>query len=263
MIWKRFWKMIVYELEQHFCLIRQNDHALVSGQLFAKMKQAIVGDNRLESLRKAVIEHDRAWIEMDEIPLWNDTLGAPHSFMDYPLALKLRGYQNGITLTEKEDLYAGLLCSLHYEDVAKKNASPLSCEFVDREQQRQDRIIRALKITNRDLLHEVSKHVNILQFLDYLSLLICFREETFPINVQLPWNFRGFVNSEQFTETKERIEAEWIDIYKLTIKPFIFIEAITVHLMIKYVKKEHINRYGLDKAYQETDWTKRIVEIVS
>lgn len=248
--------LIVYELENEFCLIQQDDHAHVSGQIFDYMKREIIGNGngKYESVRKAVYEHDRAWITMDEVPIWNDALHAPYSFINFPLPIKLLGYQHGIFLTA-EDPYAGLLCSLHYTSFVKREDSTFAQRFIEQEDTRRLELKQETNSSNE----EIKKHLSILQFLDTLSLLICYQEGK---NNYYPFPFKGFGHSETFTPNKEQIKIKWLDVDKISITPSLFTDEFEVELKVKYVEKDKLDKHGIAKAYEEANWGKRVVKIV-
>lgn len=250
--------MIVYELANSFCMITQTDHAHLSGQLFDKLDKHLIPNIDDESLRKAVYEHDRGWLTLDDTPVWNDQQKRPYSFLDFPLAIKLLGYQDGISQIEKEDPYAGLLCSMHYTDVVKYAEHDLITRFVKQEEQRQQRIQSQLPQTKDTHL---IIHFHVLQFLDRLSLFLCFREKGISQLREFPWYDQGFGSSNHFTPNRERIQAVWTDSYQLKIFPFLFIEDIEVQVRTKYVQKSHIQQAGLAQAYQDTRFLDKTITI--
>lgn len=252
--------MIVYELEDSFCLITQTDHADLSGQLFDKLDKNLIPHIHDESLRKATYEHDRGWKSLDDTPIWNDQQQRPYSFLDFPLAIKLLGYQNGISQTEKEDPYAGLLCSMHYAEIVQYAAHDLITRFIGQETQRQLTIRSQLKLKDDTKL---LSHFHVLQFLDRFSLFLCFRENGISPLREFPWYEDGFASSNHFIPNRERIHAHWTDAYQIKLSPFLFLEDIEVQVRTKYVKKFHIQQAGLVQAYQDTHYFNRTISIKS
>lgn len=74
--------MIFRETKDFFIMTTQHDHAKLSGTIAQFFKpQFFVDDTFIEKTVLAISEHDRSWIGLDEIPIWNDNENAPFSFM--------------------------------------------------------------------------------------------------------------------------------------------------------------------------------------
>src|SRR5690606_13416907 len=123
----------------------QHDHAYLSGVISRWFPESMFGHDRIQEVVLAIEQHDRGWIRLDETPIWNDRHGVPFSFMDYPLPPKLLSYRQGIDEVEEMNMYAGLLCSLHYSSFNHiKNSSLKYCvEFREYETDRQSRMKHA------------------------------------------------------------------------------------------------------------------------
>nr|WP_186438508.1 DUF3891 family protein [Cohnella terricola] len=162
--------MIVRECEDDFTMITQHDHADLSAQFARQFKPEFYMDTEFtDDVLLAIREHDRGWIGLDEIPLWNDRIHAPFSFFDYPLYPKLLMYTKGINEVERTSRYAALLCSLHYTSFAniRDSKHPDCVEFMNTELRRQEQI-------GQQLIHPASeivlRHLWLLQLCDDLSL---------------------------------------------------------------------------------------------
>jgi hypothetical protein len=106
--------VIVREESGHLVLVRQTDHALLSGWLAAawgappwtppKPYESSVAGARL---------HDLAWSAFDEaLPRRPD--GRPYTFHEVSRTITTRLYLHGLDAVEAIDPYAGLLASLHF-----------------------------------------------------------------------------------------------------------------------------------------------------
>jgi ribosomal protein L25 (general stress protein Ctc) len=253
--------MIVYELKNNFVMITQDDHASVSGQMYNQMRSEVSITRRHQSVSKAVREHDRAWKELDDTPIWNDRLQVPYSFIDFPLALKLVCYRNGIDEIENEDPYAALLCSLHYTSLVKNTDHLLAQKFVESEQTRQERIDHLISDSNLSL--DVMPNLSILQFFDRLSLLLCYDEEGSDIERQFPWYQSGVADASVFLKKSKNVSLERDHAHFFKVDPFIFKNDFEVSLPMKYVSKRATQELGLAEAYKQTPWYKRTMVIQS
>jgi len=106
--------MIVQSREDCFLIIRQMDHAAVSGEFASEWgNEAFARPEPFESFRLAAAEHDNGWREWDENPRIDPETHEPWQFKALGVAEHLSFYQHGIKNVLKQDLYAGLLVSMH------------------------------------------------------------------------------------------------------------------------------------------------------
>ena len=106
--------MILYEQDNEVVIIRQTDHALLSGfftrewgnELFARPEP-------FESFRLAAAEHDNGWREWEVLPKVDPATFLPYSFMSIPTEEHIALYQHGLERILKVDRYAALLVSMH------------------------------------------------------------------------------------------------------------------------------------------------------
>jgi hypothetical protein len=106
--------MVVQGREDCFLLIRQTDHAALSGEFAAEWgNEKFARPEPFESFRLAAAEHDNGWREWDESPRIDPAAHEPWQFTAMPVADHLSFYQYGIKNVLKQDLYAGLLVSMH------------------------------------------------------------------------------------------------------------------------------------------------------
>jgi hypothetical protein len=106
--------MIIQEQGDHLILIRQTDHAVLSGY-FARESgnENFVRPEPFESFQLAATEHDNGWNEWELQPRIDPATFLPYSFMSLPTTEHMDLYQRGIERVVKVDRYAGLLVSMH------------------------------------------------------------------------------------------------------------------------------------------------------
>jgi Protein of unknown function (DUF3891) len=106
--------MIIQDQGDHLVVIRQTDHAVLSGFLARELgNELFVRPQPAESFRLAATEHDNGWSEWELLPRIDPVTFLPYSFMSIPTAEHMALYQCGIERVVKADRYAGLLVSLH------------------------------------------------------------------------------------------------------------------------------------------------------
>ncbi|HZU19380.1 MAG TPA: DUF3891 family protein [Candidatus Dormibacteraeota bacterium] len=106
--------MIVREDDGQLLLVRQADHALLSGVLATAWGRPpwTVPEPNASAVVAARL-HDLAWVGFDELaPRRPD--GRPLSFLEVSRTVSTRLYVRGIDAVEALDEYAGLLTSLHF-----------------------------------------------------------------------------------------------------------------------------------------------------
>ena len=97
--------MIIRETEDAFVMTTQDDHGRFSGDIARGFRRELFIDTSvLEQVLLAITEHDRAWLRMDDTPIWNDGSRQPYTFMDYPVQPKMLMYSKGVD--EIEDMEA-------------------------------------------------------------------------------------------------------------------------------------------------------------
>jgi len=106
--------MIVQEQGDQLILIRQTDHAVLSG-FFAREwgNELFQRPEPFESIQLAASEHDNGWREWELEPRIDPKTRLPFSFMSIPTDTHIELYQRGIERVAKSDRYAGLLVGLH------------------------------------------------------------------------------------------------------------------------------------------------------
>ncbi len=106
--------MIIQEQGDHLVVIRQTDHAVLSGYLARELgNEVFARPEPLESFLLAATEHDNGWSEWELLPRIDPVTFVPYSFMSIPTQEHIDLYQRGIERVVKADRYAGLLVSMH------------------------------------------------------------------------------------------------------------------------------------------------------
>ncbi|MET3683793.1 hypothetical protein ABID56_001903 [Alkalibacillus flavidus] len=250
--------MIVTEYDDAYLMIRQHDHALVSGELAKQWSPELFkGDKWREQVEYAVSQHDYAWVPLDKKPIWNDDKQQPHSFMDYPVQPKVDHYSWGVDHVQEQYYYAALLCSWHYASFfdQKSNHSTIS-EFISREMNRQQSI-------QQQVLPEwpvQQFHFELLQFCDDLSLYMCLNEPGASKENEITMFKDGF--RQRFDGLHEPIQAKWLDEQRIAVSPNPFQSSFNVTIPYKQVGKMMIQNRGLMQAFDLTPVEYRTIQLV-
>ncbi|SFB55767.1 Protein of unknown function [Cohnella sp. OV330] len=173
--------MIVSAWEGHYRMTANDEHGRLAGRLAGAFRPALLPEGeRREEVLYAVAEHDRGWIGLDEVPLWNDEANRPFSVTDYPLGLRLPFYGRGISEVEGQSPYAALLCSMHYTSLPPAflkhivGGAPASLPSALAEEKERQRRIRAdLGLGSAAAEDTIGTHLALLQLADALSLHFC------------------------------------------------------------------------------------------
>ncbi len=174
--------MILQERDGGLLLVRQTDHALLSGAFATAWGSASIPSlAHRSSTLVAAARHDDGWAEWELAPK-ADPDGRPVDFIHMPVADHVELYRRGIDLVEREDEYAGLLVSMHGERLYTRPFEPgmdprierlkgddlrLATAYIEHEQNRQRRI------AGGDPDADAEEGWRLLQVWDRLSLLVC------------------------------------------------------------------------------------------
>ncbi len=183
--------------------IRQHDHAALSAALADAW---VLGGVLDEDVRFAVVNHDVAWVGLDQ----RARLGADrsaHTFLDHPLQAKYDAHRAGVDLVETGSTYAAVLCSGHYARFASMLDDECSRAYLDHEQRRQQRLWPQLNAVQRA---RVEHDLAVLRLLDALSLFVCCNR---PGEVTWPFHRDGFRLGDQ------RLGASWVDTATVRLDP--------------------------------------------
>jgi hypothetical protein len=185
--------MIIQEQGDLLILIRQTDHAVLSGFFARALGNKVFGrPEPFESFCLAAAEHDNGWQEWELLPRIDPKTFTPYNFMSIPTEEHIALYQRGIERVVRADRYAGLLVSMHCAGLydrtratmpgfsakyVKSSESHLVTDFLQRLRLQQLR----LKVDLRaDPLmkayadeHSLQANLQRLEALDRLSLYFC------------------------------------------------------------------------------------------
>ncbi|MET3847988.1 MULTISPECIES: DUF3891 family protein [unclassified Paenibacillus] len=238
--------MIVREQPEGFVLIRQHDHAKLSGQIAEHLlpEWMPTGSDR-EAAVLAITQHDRGWRYLDENPLWDSESSSPFSFINYPLEPKLSSYRAGLDEAEAMDPYAGLLCSKHYASFQQIRYAeePEAARFYKEELLRQERIQSQLSGLDAS---RVERHFNLLKLCDSLSLYVCLNEPGVSKDEEHPWYREGI---ETEIAGLKHLQARWVDEGCAAVSLPLFRSEFTGSITLKRVSKQAIEEKGLSAAY--------------
>jgi len=203
--------MIIQERGDHLILIRQTDHAVLSGYFARELgNEKFARSEPEESVRLAATEHDNGWNEWELQPHIDPVTFLPFTFMSLPTQQHMDLYQRGIERLVKVDRYAGLLVSMHcaglYDKTratmpgfsakyVKSQEAPLVTDFVQRLRLQQLRLkvdLRADPATN-NFADEKWLQANALRLeaLDRLSLYFCLGPMEAATIDAVPSNYNG------------------------------------------------------------------------
>ncbi|MCU6707411.1 DUF3891 family protein [Paenibacillus sp. J5C_2022] len=252
--------MIIREEPQHFIMIAQHDHGQLSGEIATSINPSYFIDEKLrDTVIKAIYEHDRGWIKLDETPIWHDAASRPFTFEDYPLAPKLQFYGLGIDEIEEKNLYGGLLCSMHFStfELLRQSDQEDCVAFCAREDDRQKRLREQLGSWNEEAL---MAHFKILQLCDDLSLYVCLNHAGAAKEEEHPWFRDGFKHADYFTgRTDGVLMASWLSCEEVRVTPEVFATKCQAKLLYKRVAKEEIKRFGIHEAYLQSPLLEQVV----
>ena len=185
--------MILQERVDQLLVIRQTDHALLSGFLAREWGNGEFKRPELfESFCLAAREHDNGWAEWEQAPPLDPKTHLPYTFMSIPTEEHVALYERGIERIIKADPYAGLLVSMHCAGLydraratlpgfsakyVKSADSRLVNEFLDRLKLQQIRLKSDLRANpaTASLAEETSleRKSRLLEILDRISLYFC------------------------------------------------------------------------------------------
>ena len=131
--------MIIQQTNDPMLVIRQTDHAILSG-FFAREwgNDSFPRPEPFPSFCLAAAEHDNGWQVWEMAPGVDPKSFAPYTFMSVPTDEHVALYQRGIDRVVKSDLYAGLLVASHcmaLYDRAKATMPGYSAKYVKAQEQ--------------------------------------------------------------------------------------------------------------------------------
>jgi hypothetical protein len=187
--------MIVSPCDGSLQLIRQTDHAALSGVLAEYWGNATF--HQPEPYAPVVLAaalHDNGWQEWEEEPKVNPATHLPYQFTELPVAEHLAFYFTGVQRVVARDRYAGLLVNMHCAGLYKQRygidpSLPVK-QFAPEEQRVVQQFLDRLEAQQRQLCQELREtglpsgytdqstlwaNYKLLQVYDRLSLFLCLR----------------------------------------------------------------------------------------
>jgi hypothetical protein len=185
--------MILQDHGDHLLVIRQTDHAVLSGFLAREWGNDLFRRPDLfESFCLAAREHDNGWCEWELAPQIDPKTRVPYTFMSIPTEEHVALYQRGIERLIKVDRYAALLASLHCSGLYDRSRATIpgfSTKYVkSTESQMVNEFLQTLKLqqlrlkvdlranpATKSLAEDKSleRNAGVLEALDRLSLYFC------------------------------------------------------------------------------------------
>ncbi len=250
--------MIVRERRETFTLIEQHEHAQLSGRLAAHW-----GNQRIpappapsEALILAAGLHDIGWRELDRHPAWDEAAQEPVAFKALPPSQRAPHYTHGIDQVEEHDLYAALLCSLHYVSFFPPDSEAAQdaqvAQFLAGEEQRQKQLRTKLQSAGRVAeLGRLEFDLGLLKLWDHLSLYVALNHPGVPKKGEHPWYRKGFPPTLLAYGAAERVRfwAHWLDNKHIAIDPFPFESHLNCKLAIRTITRAEISAVGIAAAY--------------
>jgi hypothetical protein len=185
--------MILQQRGDYILVIRQTDHALLTGFLAREWgNESFRRPDLIESFCLAAREHDNGWSEWESAPRIDPKTRLPHTFMSIPTEEHIALYQRGIERIVRRDAYAGLLVAMHCAGLydraratlpgfsakyVKSSELQMVNEFIQRLMLLQIRLKSELRTNpaTKSLAEEASleRNARLLEVLDRLSLYFC------------------------------------------------------------------------------------------
>jgi len=183
--------MIVRTQEGRLILIRQLDHAALSGEFARRWgNDRFAPVHPLESVALAAGRHDEGWRDEDEKPLFDAQTRRPANFRQVEVPVHVVFYAAGIDRIVALDPYAGLLVSMHGAGIYQRRygAGPIRMttiredvrtvaeDFVARQEALETALLRRLwdpAHRRSEFERQIWVHYELLQVWDRLSLFAC------------------------------------------------------------------------------------------
>ncbi|KAA0786582.1 DUF3891 family protein [Bacillus wiedmannii] len=247
--------------ENESILIRQHDHGFLAGEIARHIKEDFFENKTyLKEALDAIYEHDRGWIELDKVPILNDSKNIPYTFMDCPSSLRFVFYTIGLNEIEESNPYGALLCSKHFLSFPLNDKDEEMLSFYTGELERQKRILKTL---TKEQFAMFDKHYRLLKFCDELSLYVCMNKPGAEKEDEIDLFKDGFEGTEMFNSKVEKpIQAEWVDEETIRITPFPFQTEFHTYVKYKTINKREIEEKGIVKADRESEMEKQNIRFI-
>ncbi|WP_242142949.1 MULTISPECIES: DUF3891 family protein [unclassified Bacillus cereus group] len=253
--------MIIRNQKEEFVLIRQHDHGFLAGEFAKHIKKSFFEDTLyLKECIDAIYEHDRGWIGLDKTPIWNDATNAPYTFMDCPSSLRFVFYTLGLNEIAKSNTYGAVLCSKHFISFPLNQEDKEMMNFYEKELDRQKQLLKTL---TKEQYMMFDKHYRLLKFCDELSLYACMNHPGVSKQEEVALFKDGFEGTEIFNrEANKLLQAEWIDKKTIRVTPFPFEKEFNTYVKYKSIKKKTVEKIGIAKADEKTEFQKQKLSVI-
>lgn len=251
--------MLVQELDDRLRLIRQQDHAQISGALAAAWLDP---DGELLPYRLvwATGVHDAAWTRLDRRPILDSGSARPYDFHRLPLPRKLDPYRRGIAEVADLDPYAGLQVSRHYCSFLDADSGGDDVvAFVERERGRQADLLRRLpgRLRGDGLL---DRELAYLKLFDTLSLYLCLSGPGVGPETRPEWLVP---EDEAETPSGRRVELSWRSEDELALDPAPLRSDLELLIPYRELAARHGSQEELEESWREAETRHREVRVSS
>jgi hypothetical protein len=179
--------MLVRDRGDSWQLVRQPDHADLSGQLaVAWGGNGFAPPSPRAPMTLAALRHDDGWGVFDWRPDWDAERGQPRYFLDVPVPVHHAFYRAGIAAITNEDRYAGMMVRMHAAGIyTGRYATQPSLGLSGRDEHREliDAFVAEQEEAHRALAGELGAaeeerwtNYKLLQVYDRLSLYFCLKD---------------------------------------------------------------------------------------
>ena len=170
-------------------LIRQGDHAALSGALMARWGNEIFAPPApYAEVLLGIAEHDNGWDAWDRAPEIHSETGYPLQFTELTSEAYVAIWRRGVAHHRKASPYAALLIALHSEHLARRRlervlghavaeeAAPLTAFIAEMQMLRLEltnTVVARSTVTADQLAVEIKANLRLLQIGDFVSLELC------------------------------------------------------------------------------------------
>lgn len=190
--------MIVREDNCGLLLVRQTDHADLSGQFAANWGNESF--DRLEPYHEMVLaaaEHDRGWLEWETNPSINSSTKRPYNFFELPVDQHAQLYSTGIKNVAELNTYSGIMVSKFGEGLyrmALEGAGDLMRSNFIEEQRSFQRSLKSIISKSPEYVkysseEHLSTNYSLLKFFDIFSLYFCTGEPSTRTFTSIPMGY--------------------------------------------------------------------------
>lgn len=249
--------MLVQDHGDVLRLVRQQDHAQISGELAHAWRGASDADAGLPyRIVWATGVHDVAWMELDRAPILDPESGRPYDFHRLPLERKLGPYREGIDRVADLAAYAGFQVSRHYCSFLDDEES---AEFLQRERRRRACLRPRLRPALRDgaLL---DRELAFLKLFDTLSLYLCLADPALEAGSRPRW----LVPQDRVrTPGGGRVELAWRAPGVLELEPDPFAAPLELVVPYRQLPPSFGDEQELERRWREAEVEHETVRLVS